>query len=322
METIGVFTSGGDAPGMNACLRAVVRSAVHAQVRVMGIRRGYEGMLAGEFQEMGPSSVSNIIQLGGTILKTGRCEQFYHPEGRAMAARALGQAGIEGLVAIGGDGTLRGAHALWREHRVPIIGVPATIDNDVYGTDATIGYDTAVNTALEAIDRIRDTATSHERGFVVEVMGRQAGFIALSVGAAGGAEIIAVPESQTTAEEMYTTLAQGIARGKASSIVVVAEGDEEGGALTLARKVAAMGQVECRVCILGHTQRGGNPTAADRLLASKLGGAAVAVLLEGDSDKMVGVIANDVVRTPLPDTWEKKKELDHSLYELARVLAT
>ncbi len=322
METIGVFTSGGDAPGMNACLRAVVRGGVHEQVRMVGIRRVYEVMLAGEIQEMGPSSVSNIIHLGGTILKTGRCEQFYHAEGRAMAARALRQAGIEGLVAIGGDGTFRGAHALWREHRVPIIGVPATIDNDVYGTDATIGYDTAVNTALEAIDRIRDTATSHERVFFVEVMGRQAGFIALSVGAAGGAEIIAVPESRTTAEEIHATLAQGIARGKASSIVVVAEGDEEGGALMLARRVAAMGEVECRVCILGHTQRGGRPMAADRLLASKLGSAATEALLAGDTDEMVGLVASSLVRAPLPDTWEKKKELDNSLYELARVLAT
>jgi 6-phosphofructokinase 1 len=239
-----------------------------------------------------------------------------------MAAGRLKERGIEGLIAIGGDGTFHGAHKLWMEHQVPIIGVPATIDNDVYGTDATIGYDTAVNIALEAIDRIRDTASSHDRIFFVEVMGREAGFIALSVGAAGGAEIIAVPEDRLSAEQIYDTLAQGIARGKTSSIVVVAEGDEEGGALAIARKVAGMGSVECRVCILGHTQRGGNPTAADRVLASKLGSAAVDALLEGDTDKMVGLVADEVVRTPLPDTWEKKKGLDWGLYKLAGVLAT
>lgn len=279
-------------------------------------------MLAGEFVEMGPTSVSNIVHLGGTILKTGRCKEFCHTDGRAEAARRVREAGIEGLIAIGGDGTFRGAHALWLEHQIPIIGVPATIDNDVYGTDATIGYETAVNIAVEAIDRIRDTATSHDRIFFVEVMGRQAGFIALAVGAAGGAEIILVPETPRSVDEIYATLEHGIARGKTSSIVVVAEGDEEGGALTIARRVRELGQVECRVCILGHTQRGGHPTAGDRLLASKLGGSAVEALLSGETDKMVGMVGNEVVRTPLTETWEKKKGIDHGLYELAQVLAT
>jgi len=322
METIGVFTSGGDAPGMNACLRAVVRTAVHAGRRVIGIQRGYVGMLAGDFQEMNATSVSNIIHLGGTIIKTARCEEFYHAEGRAMAAQRLRAAGIEGLVAIGGDGTFRGAHALWLEHHLPVIGIPGTIDNDVYGTDYTLGYDTAVNTALEAIDRIRDTATSHDRLFFVEVMGRYAGFIALMVGVAGGAEMILVPEMAVSCQEIYDTIAAGVARGKTSSIVVVAEGDEQGGALEIARRVGKLGPVESRVTILGHVQRGGRPTAFDRILASQLGAAAVEALLEGDSDKMVGRVNNQVVHTSLPDTWGRKKSFDRSLYDLAAVLAT
>jgi len=321
MKTIGVFTSGGDAPGMNACLRAVVRSALHEGLRVVGIRRGYVGLLQGEFEEMDHASVSNIIQFGGTILKTGRSEEWLEAEGRARGARLLGDAGIEGLVAIGGDGTFRGAHDLWTEHRIPLIGVPATIDNDVYGTDATIGYDSAVNTAVDAIDRVRDTATSHDRLFFVEVMGRQAGFIALEVGAAGGAEMILLPEYETTVQEIYDTIGAGIASGKSSSIIVVAEGDEEGGALEIARRVSELGPVECRATILGHTQRGGNPTAGDRILASRLGAAAVKALLAGETDKMVGIVSNELVLTPLPDAWGKKKALDESLYELARILA-
>jgi len=322
MKTIGVFTSGGDAPGMNACLRAVVRSAVHAGCRVIGIHRGYAGMLAGEFSEMEATSVSNIIQLGGTIIKTARCEEFFHPEGRAMAVKKLKEAGVEGLVAIGGDGTFHGAHYLWQEHQVPIIGIPGTIDNDVFGTDFTIGYDTAVNTALDAIDRIRDTATSHNRMFFVEVMGRRAGFIALTVGVAGGAEMILIPELEVSCQQIYETIAAGMARGKTSSIIVVAEGDEQGGALEIARRVSGLGPIDSRVTILGHVQRGGRPTAFDRVLASQLGAAAVQALLEGDSDKMVGRVNNEIVRTPLPETWERKKGFDRLLYDLAGVLAS
>lgn len=322
MYTIGVFTSGGDSPGMNACLRAVVRTAIHRGCRVVGITRGYAGMIAGEFQEMGPSSVSGIIHLGGTIIKTARSEEFMHREGRAMAAARLRQAGIEGLVAIGGDGTFHGAHYFWQEHRIPVIGVPGTIDNDLWGTDYTIGYDTAVNTAVEAIDRIRDTATSHDRIFFIEVMGRNAGFIALAAGVAGGAELILVPEDGMLPEAIHKTLSAGIARGKRSSIIVVAEGDEEGGALEIARKVQQLGRYETRVSILGHIQRGGSPTAADRVLASRLGAAAVEALLAGDSDKMVGWVNHEVARTPLSETWEKKKPLDQGLYELASILAT
>jgi len=321
MKTIGVFTSGGDAPGMNACLRAVVRFGLGRGLRVVGIRRGYAGMLMGEFEEMNHASVSNIIQLGGTILKTARSEEFFQQEERAKAARLLAQAGIEGLVAIGGDGTFRGAQDLRDEHAIPIVGVPATIDNDLYGTDETIGYDTAVNTALDAIDRIRDTATSHDRLFFVEVMGREAGFIALSVGAAGGAEMILVPEDRTGVEQIHETIIAGLRQGKSSSIIVVAEGDEEGGALEIARKVRELGGIECRATILGHTQRGGNPTARDRILASELGAAAVSALMEGASGQMVGRVNSAVVLTPLGETWTKKKPLDQRLYELALALA-
>ncbi len=322
MDVIGVFTSGGDAPGMNACLRAVVRTAIYRGCRVIGIQRGYVGMIEGEFEELTAKSVSNIVQLGGTMLKTGRSERFREREGREEAAEQLRRAGVEGLVAIGGDGTFRGAHDLWEEYGIPIVGVPGTIDNDLYGTDATIGYHTAVARGVEAIDRIRDTATSHERIFFVEVMGREAGFIALAVGAAGGAELIAVPERDMSVEDIYRTLEEGVERGKTSSIVVVAEGDEEGGALAIARKVQQMGPVECRVCVLGHTQRGGNPVPADRILASRLGAEAVDALLDGKSDVMVGLIDKRIVFTPFRETWEKRKNLDQDLYELARMLAT
>ncbi len=234
----------------------------------------------------------------------------------------MARAGIDSLVAIGGDGTNHGAHYFYEEHGVPVIGAPGTIDNDLYGTDETIGYDTAVNTAVEAIDRIRDTATSHDRIFFVEVMGRRAGFIALESGAAGGAEMILVPEDGVTAEDIHKTLSAGIARGKMTSIIVVAEGDEEGGALEIAKKVQALGKFETRVSILGHIQRGGRPSARDRVLASELGAAAVKAILAGETDKMVGRVNNKIVRTPLQDTWEKRKGISHALYELVGVLAT
>ncbi len=321
MNTIGVFTSGGDAPGMNACLRAVVRTALGHGLRVVGIKRGYAGLLDGDFVEMDHGSVSNIIQLGGTIIKTARSEEFLQLEARAKAAALVRESGIEGLVAIGGDGTFRGAQALWSEHHIPIIGAPGTIDNDLYGTDETIGYDTAINTALDAIDRIRDTATSHDRLFFVEVMGRQAGFIALDVGVAGGAELILVPEDNVTVEQIHQTIMSGLKQGKMSSIIVVAEGDEEGGALELAHKVSELGHIECRATILGHVQRGGNPTARDRILASQLGAGAVEALLDGESDKMVGRVNGKLVLTPLLDAWTKKKPLNKGLYDLARQLA-
>jgi 6-phosphofructokinase 1 len=321
MRTIGVFTSGGDAPGMNACLRAVVRTGLRRGLRVVGIRRGYAGMLRGEFQEMDHTSVSNIIQLGGTILKTARSQEFFLAEERAKAAHLMRDAGIEGVVAIGGDGTFRGAQCLWEEHHIPIIGAPGTIDNDLYGTDETIGFDTAVNTALDAIDRVRDTATSHERLFFVEVMGRESGFIALDVGVAGGAEMILVRNDDVGVQQIHDSILSGIKRGKTSSIIVVAEGDEEGGAIEIARKVRELGGVECRAIVLGHTQRGGPPSARDRILASELGAATVEALLDGESAKMAGRVDGEIVLTPLPDTWCKKKPLRPGLYDLAYALA-
>jgi 6-phosphofructokinase 1 len=321
MKTIGVFTSGGDAPGMNACLRAVVRTGLRRGLRVVGIRRGYAGMLKGEFEEMDHSSVSNILQLGGTIIKTARSKEFLLAEERAKAAHLVKDAGIEGLVAIGGDGTFRGAQCFWEEHHIPIIGAPGTIDNDLYGTDETIGFDTAVNTALDAIDRIRDTATSHERLFFVEVMGRESGFIALEVGLAGGAEMILVRDDDVGVEQIHGFILSGIKRGKTSSIIVVAEGDEEGGAIEVARRVQELGGVECRATVIGHTQRGGRPTARDRVLASLLGAVAVEALISGESGKMVGRVDGKVVLTPLPETWCKKKPLNQDLYDLAYSLA-
>ncbi|WP_253724416.1 6-phosphofructokinase, partial [Thermus scotoductus] len=273
MKRIGVFTSGGDAPGMNAAIRAVVRQAYALGLEVIGIRRGYAGMILGEMVPLGVRDVANILQRGGTVLLTARSQEFLTEEGRAKAAEKLKAAGIEGLVAIGGDGTFRGAMRLLEEHKVPVVGVPGTIDNDLYGTDYTIGFDTAVNTALEAIDRIRDTAASHERVFFIEVMGRSSGFIALDVGLAGGAEVIAVPEEPVDPKTIAEGLMESLRRGKSSSIVVVAEGAYPGGAAGLLAAIQEHVRVEARVTVLGHIQRGGSPTAKDRILASRLGAA-------------------------------------------------
>ncbi|HWG83954.1 MAG TPA: 6-phosphofructokinase [Deinococcales bacterium] len=320
MKRIGVFTSGGDAPGMNAAVRAVVRTAASRKLEVIGIRRGYAGMIDGDFEVLGPRKVANTIQRGGTILLTARSRAFMEPEGRALAAAKLREAGIEGLVAVGGDGTFHGATLLDQEQGIPTVGVPGTIDNDLYGTDYTIGYDTAVNTALDAIDRIRDTAASHERLFFVEVMGRHAGFIALDVGIAGGAEEVVIPEDPCPAEQVVATVKESVARGKASSIIVVAEGIP-GGAMKLMEEVTAATGLEARTSILGHVQRGGTPTAADRILASRLGEAAVDGLQEGRRNVMVGVISNEVVFTPFPETWEKRKSVNDQLYRLAKTLS-
>ncbi|MBX9765823.1 MAG: ATP-dependent 6-phosphofructokinase, partial [Bdellovibrionales bacterium] len=226
LKTVGVYTSGGDAPGMNAAVRAVGRMALFQKLNVVGILHGYNGMMAGEFEQLGASSMANVLQRGGTVLKTGRSQAFMKPEGRAIAAQKLKDAGIDGLVCIGGDGSFRGAHLLWTEHKIPVMGVPGTIDNDIFGTDTTIGFDTAVNTALEAIDKIRDTAASHDRLFIVEVMGRDSGFIALDVGLAGGAEEIFIPENPVTVEQAIEHVQRGVARGKLSSILIAAEGQK------------------------------------------------------------------------------------------------
>ena len=321
MKKIGVFTSGGDAPGMNAAVRAVVRWLSANEVEVVGIKRGYAGMIDGEFVALTPRDVANIIQRGGTILRTARSKAFMTPEGRAEAAKQIAKAGIEGLVAIGGDGTFRGAIKLTQEHRIPIVGVPGTIDNDLYGTDFTIGFDTAVNTALDAIDRIRDTAASHERVFFIEVMGRHAGFIALNVGLAGGAEVIALPEVPTGPDEIAEQIRVSEAKGKSSSIIVVAEGAYPGGADTLMRAAQEIYPFEGRVTVLGHIQRGGSPTAHDRVLASRLGAAAAETLVAGTSGVMLGEVEGEIALTPLADAVEKRKPINRDLYELAGALA-
>lgn len=321
MHTVGVFTSGGDSPGMNAAIRAVVRTAIHRGARVFGIRRGYAGMITGDMFEMNSSSVSNIIHRGGTILKTARSDEFLHAEGRRQAAEQLKRAGIDSLIAIGGNGTFTGGTIFFQEHQVPMVGIPGTIDNDLFGTDYTIGYDTAINTAIDAIDRIRDTADAHERLFYIEVMGRHAGFIALDVGIAGGAEIIAIPESPTSFSEIHDALSS-FGRIKTSSIIIVAEGDEAGGALRLAQQVKSLYGYDHRVCILGHIQRGGSPTVRDRILASKLGAAAVDALLAGKHDVMAGEVNNHVAFTPMRLTWEKRKQVDPDLLILAQMLAS
>jgi 6-phosphofructokinase 1 len=320
MKRIGVLTSGGDAPGMNAAIRAVVRTGAARGVEIVGIRRGYAGMMDGEFEVLGPRSVANTVQRGGTVLLTARCKPFYTAEGRAIGAQKLKEAGIEGLVVIGGDGSFHGAHYLEVEHGIKSVGVPGTIDNDLYGTDYTIGYDTAVNTALAAIDRIRDTAASHERLFFIEVMGRHAGFIALDVGIAGGAEEVLIPERPDTLEQVVEIVRESARKGKASSIIIVAEG-YEGGGLKVMETVSKATGLDARVSILGHVQRGGSPTAADRVLASRLGNAAVEALLNGHSDVMVGIRAGEVVHVPLAETWERRKDVSLEMRELAKTLA-
>jgi 6-phosphofructokinase 1 len=317
MKKIAVITSGGDAPGMNAGVRAVARRAASMGCRVIGYECGWKGVLDGVYQDLElHSAVSNIIQRGGTILKSSRCERFYKREERVKAHRALIADGVEGLIALGGDGTFRGLHRLIEETNFPGIGIPATIDNDLYGSDATIGFDTAINTALEAIDRIRDTAESHERVFFVEVMGRDFGHIALDVGIAGGADAILLPETKTDLKELAFQLEEGKKRGCLSNIVIISEGDEKGGALKTAAEIEELTNLPHRVCILGHLQRGGRPTARDRILATKLGGAAVDCLLSGQSGIMVGEQAQNVVEVSLPLTWNRKKSLDRYLLEL------
>jgi 6-phosphofructokinase 1 len=323
MKRIAVFTSGGDAPGMNACIRAVVRGAVYHGVEIYGIRRGYSGMIAGDLFEMSSHSVSNIVQRGGTILKSARSKEFATPEGRAKAYEQLKEHGIEGLIAIGGNGTFTGAMIFGAEYGIPTVGAPGTIDNDLYGTDYTIGFDTAVNTALDAIDRIRDTASSHDRVFFIEVMGRDSGYIAVQSGIGGGAELVMVPEVLTPIPEVVEILKQGWNRSKSSSIVVVAEGDEEGGAAAIAEKIKQrVGiDIDMRVTMLGHIQRGGAPSAYDRILASRLGLGAVEGLLAGQKDVMAGVINNELVYTPFEDTIRLPKPISEDLLRMVKILS-
>ncbi|MDR9419197.1 6-phosphofructokinase [Gracilimonas sp.] len=321
VETIGVLTSGGDSPGMNAAVRAVVRTASRSNINVFGIRHGYFGLINEEIDKLDTHSVSNIIQRGGTMLKTARSEEFRTKEGRTKAAENLKKYNMDALVVIGGDGTFAGAHKLSEEHDINVVGIPATIDNDIIGTDETIGYDSALNTALDAIDKIRDTADAHERMFLVEVMGRDTGFIALETSIASGAEIALLPEELTHVDEVKKQLQTMLKEQRRSSLVVVAEGDETGGAIKLAERIKDdFSQYDMRVCILGHIQRGGAPTARDRVLASRLGASAVKVLREGHTDVMVGVVNNSIKITPMRVAISKKKEIDHTLVELAKLL--
>ena len=321
MKHLAVLTSGGDAPGMNAAIRAVVRTAIYHNVRVSGVYRGYQGMIENDIEELGPRSVANIIQRGGTVLRTARSRAFMTPEGRAKAADNLRKHGIEGLVVIGGDGSFRGAALLHEEHGFPVVGIAGTIDNDVYGTDVSIGFNTAMNIALDAIDRLRDTAASHDRLFLIEVMGRRAGHIALNVGVAGGAEAILLPEVEVDVPALVNMVIDAQRRGKSSSVVVVAEGAYPGGAVALQREIEVACGYEARTSILGHVQRGGSPSTRDRVLASRLGYVAVKGLLDGETGVMVGVDKRGTEFVPLRDTWEKHKEIDWQLFELAKVLA-
>ena len=322
MQNIGILTSGGDAPGMNACIRAVVRTAIQRGIDVIGIRRGYSGIFNRAFTKLDRRSVANIIQRGGTILESSRCEDMETVEGRRRGIQILQQEEIESLIVIGGDGTFRGAMAIAEESQIKLIGIPATIDNDIYGTDYTIGFDTAINTALEAIDRIRDTADAFERVFFVEVMGRSSGFIALEVGIAGGAEEIIIPEKEIALEDLCDTLGESFERGKRSSIVVVAEGNEVAHTVQIANYVHHRLKADCRVCILGHLQRGGAPTARDRVLASRLGMAAVEGIFSGKEGHMIGEKRGETVYIPFREIFENKKEPDMCLFESCRVLAT
>jgi 6-phosphofructokinase 1 len=306
---------------MNAAIRAVVRYAIAHGCEVYGVQKGYSGLLEGQIHPLGPSSVANIIQRGGTILKTDRCEAFYKKTVRREAANILRRKGIDGLVVIGGDGSFTGAHLMEKENGYPTVGIPGTIDNDIAGTEDTIGFDTAVNTAIEAIDRIRDTASSHDRIFLVEVMGRSSGFIALEVGIGGGAETVIVPERKQTLQGILATIERGMARGKTSSIIVVAEGEKPGLSTRLAHDLSKKG-FNSKVCFLGHTQRGGAPTGHDRLLASALGASAVAYLLSGKSNAMVGVVDSEVVLVPFNKVIGHKKDVSNDLLKLAQVLAT
>ncbi len=320
MRRIGILTSGGDAPGMNAAVRAVVRMALYHNLEIYGIQQGFRGLINGDIHRMQARSVSNIIQRGGTILKSSRSKEFMTPEGRMKAFENLNRLGIEGLIGIGGNGTFQGLSALTSEHGVKVVGVPGTIDNDLFGTDFTIGYDTAVNTAMYAIDKLRDTADAHDRLFFVEVMGRDSGFIALDVGITAGAEYIALPEVATDFNELRR-LFDHFRKDKSSAIIIVSEGDEEGGALEIANKVKDFAGYDYRVSILGHIQRGGSPSARDRILASKLGATAVEKLVYGRSNIMVGEINNQIVEVPLAESWKKKKEIDRKLMKLAEILS-
>ncbi len=322
IKRVAVFTSGGDAPGMNAAIRAVVRTATFNDLHVYGIERGYQGMIDGKIRRLETSDVGNIIQRGGTMLKTARSMEFMTPEGRAKAYETLLANDIDACIAIGGNGTFTGASIFSKEHDIPFIGIPGTIDNDLYGTDLTIGFDTAINTAMEAADKIRDTADSHDRLFFIEVMGRHAGFIALHSAIGSGASGVLIPEDNYSIDELIVQLKKSMKRGKQFGLVVVAEGNKNGGAESIAKQVTErLGKIDTKITIIGHLQRGGSPTCLDRVLASRLGYEAVNALLDGKSNIMIGIKNNEVSNTTFDDAINKTKPVNSELMKMAQILA-
>lgn len=322
IKSIGVFTSGGDAPGMNAAVRAVTRTALASGLEVYGIYNGYEGMIAGQIEKLDRNSVSGIIHRGGTVLKTARSKEFRTPEGRIKANEQLKKHGIDALIIIGGDGSLTGARIFSEEHGVHCIGIPGTIDNDLYGTDYTIGYDTAINTVMEAVDKLRDTAHSHNRLFFVEVMGRDAGFIAIRSGIAVGAEAILIPEKDRPYVKLKKYLEEHFIHKKSAGIVIVAEGDKDGGAVEIAKKVTKdFPDFEPRVSILGHIQRGGSPTAYDRVTASHMGAAAIEALLDDQKSIMIGIVNKKIVHVPFNKAIKNTKPINEEMLKMGEIIS-
>ena len=322
IKKIAILTSGGDAPGMNAAVRALARTALYHGVEVFGVRRGYQGLIEGDIFQMKTTDVANIMQRGGTILKTARSKEFRTPEGRKKAYEQLQQHGIDALALIGGDGTFSGAVAFFNEFTIPAIGLPGTIDKDLAGTDLTIGFDTAVNTAVEAIDKIRDTAEAHDRLFIVEVMGRDAGYIALHSGIACGAEEILIPETKTDIEAILQNIDRDNRRKKTVRIIVVAEGDEFGGSSALLHTIQnRFPELDVRATVLGHIQRGGAPSCADRVLSSRLGYAAIEALLKGTSQVMVGIINDEIVFTPFAQAVKENSKINDDMLQMIKVLS-
>ncbi len=322
IKRIGVLTSGGDAPGMNAAIRAVVRACVFHNIEVDGIFQGYTGLIAGDFKRLNERSVARILGRGGTILKSSRSKEFYEADGRAKAAEQLKKHGVDALITIGGNGTFTGAHMLYKEHGIPVMGIPGSIDNDLFGTDHCIGFDTATNTVVDAVDRIRDTATSHNRLFFVEVMGRNSGFIALKAGIAAGAIAIILPEDEMSVDELVDTLKASEESGKSSSIVIVAEGSKSGGAYELAKKVTEKyAEYETRVSVLGHLQRGGAPSCYDRVISSRMGVAAVEGILQGRKDVMVGLVNDHETYTSLEESITRRNMPNRDELRIARILS-
>ncbi len=325
IQKIAVFTSGGDAPGMNAAIRAVVRTCAYMKIDCVGIYRGYEGMIEGDFLPMNARSVNNIINKGGTILKSARCEAFRTKEGRQKAYDQLKSEGVDAMVVIGGDGSFTGALLFNAEFNIPLIGIPGTIDNDIFGTRYTLGFDTAINTAMEVIDKIRDTASSHHRLFFVEVMGRDVGHIALNAGVGAGAEEILIPEENLGLERLLDSLKKSKLTGKSSSIVVVAEGDKTTGKSIFQLKEYVEEHLpiyDVRVCVLGHMQRGGSPTCFDRVLASRMGVKAVEALLEGKTNLMVGILDDDIAFTPISEAIKGKTKINKELIRVSDIMST